>query len=48
MLRNPLDTRKYMFEISKSRNNYKYKIISTQVAIIILLIMMIVGLYNTM
>ena len=41
-----LNIRKRMLYISKEKNKYKQKIIYTQIAILILLILFIVGLYN--
>lgn len=41
-----LNIRKRMLYISKEKNKYKRKIIYTQIAILILLILFIVGLYN--
>lgn len=41
-----LNIRKRMLFIGKERNKYKKKIIYTQVAILLLLILFIVGLYN--
>ena len=41
-----LNIRKRMLYISKEKNKYKQKIIYTQIAILILLILFITGLYN--